>query len=202
MPKIIDDEKVYRAAMEAVIERGYAGATTKQIAEAAGISEVTLFRKYESKAELVKQAIIATAVRMDFTTASHYTGDVCADLQRVVQAYQDLSAQHGQFTTTLMGEIARHPELSDLLDAPLQLMEGVATLLARYQAEGVLQPELSLQAVAALLGPLMITNMIRQANAAISLPPVDAARHVELFLNGRRVLQKEAEDFQPNYEIP
>ena len=39
MPKIIDDEKVYRAAMQAVIERGYAGATTKQIAEAAGISE-------------------------------------------------------------------------------------------------------------------------------------------------------------------
>lgn len=189
MPKIIDDEKVYRAAMQAVIERGYAGATTKQIAEAAGISEVTLFRKYESKVKLVKQAIIATAVRMDFTTASDHTGDVAADLQRVVQAYQDLSVQHGQFTTTLMGEIARHPELSNLLDAPLQLMEGVATLLARYQAEGVLQPELPLQAVAALLGPLMITNMIRQANATISLPPVDAARHVELFLNGRRVLR-------------
>ncbi len=186
MPKIIDDEKVYRAAMQVVIERGYARAKTKQIAEAAGISEVTLFRKYESKVELVKQAITATAVQMNFTAASHYTGDVAADLQRVVQAYQDLSAQHGQFITTLMGEIARHPELSDLLDAPLQLMEGVAALLARYQAEGILQSELPLQAVAALLGPLMITNMIRQANAAISLPPPDAAQHVDLFLNGRR----------------
>lgn len=185
MPKIIDDENVYRAAMQIVIERGFARATTKQIAEAAGVSEVTLFRKYASKSELVRQAIMATAEQMDFTGASNYTGDVAADLQRVVEAYQDLSAQHGQFITTLIGEIARHPELGDLLDAPLQLMEGVAALLARYQAEGFLQPELPLQAVAALLGPLMIANMIRQANAAVSLPPLDAARHVELFLNGR-----------------
>ena len=185
MPKIIDDEKVYRAAMQAVIERGYAGATTKQIAEAAGISEVTLFRKYESKSELIRQAILATAVQMDFTVASNYTGDVAADLQRVVEAYQELSAQHGQFITTLMGEISRHPELGDLLDAPLQLMEGVAGLLARYQEEGLLPPELPLQAVTALLGPLMIANMIRQFNAAIPLPPPDAARHVGLFLNGR-----------------
>ena len=187
MPKIIDDENVYRAAMQVVIERGYARAKTKEIAEAAGISEVTLFRKYGSKAELIKQAITATAEQMDFTSACHYTGDVVADLERVVQAYQDLSAQHGQFITTLMGEIARHPELGDLLDAPLQLMEGVAALLARYQAEGILQPELPIQTVAALLGPLMIANMIRQANAAISLPPLEAARHVEFFMNGRRL---------------
>jgi AcrR family transcriptional regulator len=196
MPKIIDDDKVYRAAIQVVIKNGYARAKTKQIADAAGISEVSLFRKYESKAELVKQAIIATAVQMDFTSASHYTGDVAVDLVRIVEAYQDLSTRHGQFITTLIGEIARHPELGDLLDAPLQLMEDVADLMARYQSEGILRPELPLQAVAALLGPLMITNMIRQANASVSLPMVDAARHVELFLNGRRALQKEVEDFQ------
>ena len=196
MPKIIDDEKVFCAVMQTVIERGYAGAKTKQIAEAAGVSEVTLFRKYESKAELVKQAINATAVKVDFTAATYYTGDIVADLERVVQSYQDLSAQHGQFITTLIGEIARHPELGDLLDAPLQLMEGVATLLARYQAENTLQPEIPLQAVAALLGPLMVANMIRQANATVSLPPVDAGRHVSRFLDGRRVLQNEVEDFQ------
>ena len=196
MPKIINDEKVYRAVIQTVIDRGYAGAKTKQIAEAAGISEVTLFRKYESKAELVKQAITATAVQMDFTSATHYTGDIEADLERVVQAYQDISAQYGQFITALMGEIARHPELGDLLDAPLQLMEGVAVLLGRYQAEDVLQPELPLQAVAALLGPLMITNMIRQTNAAVSLPAADAGQHVRRFLDGRRVLQREAKGFQ------
>ena len=35
MPKIIEDEKIYQAVMQVVGERGYAGATTKQMADAA-----------------------------------------------------------------------------------------------------------------------------------------------------------------------
>ena len=42
MPKIITDEEIYQAVMQVVSERGYAGATTKQMAEAANVSEVTL----------------------------------------------------------------------------------------------------------------------------------------------------------------
>ena len=48
MPKVIKDEKIYGAVMQVVSERGYASATTKQMAELAEVSEVTLFRKYES----------------------------------------------------------------------------------------------------------------------------------------------------------
>lgn len=186
MPKIIPDEQIYEAAIQAVIERGYTGATTRQIAEAAGISEVTLFRKYGSKAGLVQQAILNTAVQTDFRAAAYYSGDVTADLQRVVEAYQELSGQHGQFIVSLMAEIARHPELGDLLNTPLSLMEDAAGLLARYQAAGVLQPEPPLQGVAALLGPLMIANVVRQAKADAPLPPPDAAQHVALFLHGRQ----------------
>ena len=185
MPKIIEDDLVYRAAMQAVIDRGYNGATTKQIAAAADISEVTLFRKYGSKAELVKQAITATAEKMDFSAAARYTGDPAADLERVVRAYQDLAAQNGRFIYTLISEIARHPELGDLLNAPLSIMEGIGELLARYQAEGVLRREPPLHAVAALLGPLMIANMIGEANPELALPPLDTEQHVALFLHGR-----------------
>ena len=66
MPKIIEDEQVYLVALQTITERGYAGATTKQIAEAANMSEVTLFRKYGSKAELIRQAITAMAEQLDF----------------------------------------------------------------------------------------------------------------------------------------
>ena len=45
MPKKIDNEAVYQGVVDRLIERGYAGATTKHIAELAGISEVSLFRK-------------------------------------------------------------------------------------------------------------------------------------------------------------
>ena len=51
MPKVIEDEDVYQAVIEVVAEYGYSGATTKQMADAADVSEVTLFRKYGNKAQ-------------------------------------------------------------------------------------------------------------------------------------------------------
>lgn len=187
MPKIVNDETVYRAAMQAVIDRGYAGATTKQIAEAAGISEVTLFRKYGNKAELVRQAIVNRAAQIDFDSATVYTGDVEADLLRVVETYQGTAERDGRFFYTIMSEIGRTSDLNDVLDTPVGMMGQVAMLLALYQHEGILNPEPPLQAVAGLLGPLMVTNMIRANVQNVDLPPMDLSQHVSHFLNGRKV---------------
>ena len=189
MPKIIENETIYRAAMQAVMERGYAGATTKQIAEAARISEVTLFRKYDNKAQLIKQAIAEMARQFDFEAASRYTGNVADDLLRVVQTYQDSADKHGQFFYMMLSEIPRHPELGDLLDTPFDMVNHIGELLGRYQAEGVLKQEHPLHAVAGLLGPVISTNMIRNARADSPLPPNDLETHVTHFLNGRIQLQ-------------
>ena len=102
MPKVIENECVYQAVMQVVLERGYVGATTKQMAEAAGVSEVTLFRKYENKPELVRQAITWLMEKIDFTAITRYTGNVEADLMRMVQAYQDTAVQYGPFFTVIL----------------------------------------------------------------------------------------------------
>ncbi len=196
MPKIVKDEDIYRAAMQVVIERGYDGATTKQIAEAAGVSEVTLFRKYGNKGELIKQAITAQASDIDFETAAVHTGDVTADLLRVVTLYQDTADTSGQFFYTILSEIPRHPELKDLFELPLGMMGGIGQMIARYQADGVLVEEHPLHAVAALLGPLIITNMLRANRINVSFPKINLHDHVEQFLNGRHLPQEEAAELQ------
>ena len=188
MPKIIEDEKIYRAAVQVVIERGYSGATTKQIAEMADISEVTLFRKYGNKAQLIKQAIAAMTDQIGLKTAATYTGDVEADLIRVAQTYQTSADEFGQFIYNVLLEVPRHPELADSLDMPLGLISRVGQLMARYQAEGILVQEHPLHAVAALWGPLMVTNVIRAAVPAGAPPPIDLVAHVVQFLDGRRLL--------------
>ena len=185
MPKIVEDEKVYNAAIQTIIERGYSGATTKQMAEAADISEVTLFRKYGNKAVLIKQAIASIAKQIDFEAAARYTGDVAVDLLRVVEMYQGSAEKNGQFFYTILLEIPRHPELVDVIDTPLNMINCIGLLLARYQAEGVLKQEHPLHAVAGLLGPLMATNMIRGVKMDVPLPKSDLPGHVAHFLNGR-----------------
>lgn len=187
MPKIVKDEDIYRAVMQVVNERGYAGATTKQMADAANVSEVTLFRKYGNKLQLIKQAIKAIISQSDFATAAHYTGDVAADLLRVVQSYQNSAIKHGQLIFMLLSELPRYPELADLLDTPYEIYLGIGELVVQYQKTGVLQPEHPLHAVAALLGPLIYAAMIPEAMPGNDFPSLDLQRHVSLFLEGRQI---------------
>ncbi|MFC1879005.1 TetR/AcrR family transcriptional regulator [Chloroflexota bacterium] len=185
MPKIIEDEKVYQAVLQTIIERGYAGATTKQMADAADVSEVTLFRKYESKLQLVGQAIVWLADQMNLASAAFYTGDIKADLLRVVQAYQESVVRHGQFFMVIISEMQRVPELTGLARVPFNIFQEIGQMLARYQAEGVLRQEHPLHALAALLGPMIYTTMMRSALEDDLLPPLDLSIHVSSFLEGR-----------------
>lgn len=50
-------DKILEAAMVIFAENGYNGATTKKIAEEAGVNEITIFRKFKSKENLLKIVI-------------------------------------------------------------------------------------------------------------------------------------------------
>lgn len=186
MPKILEDEKIYHAVIQVVSERGYVGATTKQMADAAEVSEVTLFRKYENKAQLVKQAISYIVAQTNFASSARYTGDIHADLLRVVQAYQDTAVKHGLFIFALFADLTRHPELINSMEEPFSIFQSIGALIARYQNEGALITEHPLHAVANLLGPLMYIAIIRRENLDSSVLPIDLSKHVTLFLEGRR----------------
>ena len=184
MPKIVENEQIFQAVVQVVSERGYAGAATKQMAEAAGVSEVTLFRKYENKANLVKQAISHIVAQSNFAQSVQYTGDVHADLLRVVQAYQDTAVKHGLFIFALFADLSRHPELLDSMSGPFVIFQSIGMLIARYQSEGVLKEVHPFHAVAILLSPLMYITTIRRENLASRVPPIDLSDHVTKFLDG------------------
>lgn len=194
MPKVIADMQIFQAAMTIIAERGYAGATTRQIAEAAGVSEVTLFRKYGTKAELVKRAIEALIEQTEFESAAQYTGAIGADLLRVLAAYQESVIMHEHFFFVLFAELSRTPELADSFSQPLGLFQLIGQLLARYQADGVLKPENPLHGVVALLGPLIYLSMIERSTTDLSIPPIDIEMHIHSFLEGRSVKGREIDN--------
>lgn len=185
MPKVIADMQIFQAVMEVVAQRGYAGATTRQIAESAGVSEMTLFRKYDSKAELVKRAISALVEQTEFTSATQYTGDVRADLLRVLTAYRETVIQHERFFFVLFAELSQAPEMVDSISQPLGLFQAIGKLLARYQLEGVLKVEYPLHSVACLLGPLLYFSMVAHSVGGGSMPPMEIETLIDNFLDGR-----------------
>ena len=48
-------EKIIEAGLRIFSSKGYVGATTREIAEAAGVAEITLFRNFSSKEKLFEQ---------------------------------------------------------------------------------------------------------------------------------------------------
>jgi hypothetical protein len=137
--------------------------------------------------QLVKQAVASIIAQTDFEAATQYSGDVAADLLKVVQAYQDSAVKHGQFIFIVLSELQRYPELSGLLTTPFDIFTSISQLLARYQSKGVLQLEHPMHALAALLGPLIYASMMQNALLKADIPPLDLENHVTRFLEGRRV---------------
>lgn len=187
MPKIIDDHLIYQAVISVVSEYGYSGATTKMMAEKAGISEVTLFRKYGNKRLLIKKAASSIINQTSLASGVKYTGDVYKDLVGVVEAYQQSAVRYGDFITTLFSEISRNPELIDSIEEPFSIFQAIAEVVANYQNEGCLKLEPPLYAVATLLGPVMYSSMLRRFMAKNQLPPLDPHEHVKSFLSGREI---------------
>ena len=190
MPKIVVDSQIYLAVIQVVSERGYSSATTKQMADAADVSEMTLFRKYGNKAELVKQAIAFIIEETDFSSAAYYTGDVHADLLRVVKSYQDTAVKNGLFIFALLADLTRHPELINTMKEPFSIFQSIGDLIARYQSEGVLKTEYPLHSVAKLLAPLVYISTIRNSILIDTLPDLDLSGHVTSFLEGHCIDKK------------
>ncbi len=184
MPKVVDETRIFTAAIDQLMARGYDGATTRDIADAAGVNEVTLFRRYGSKAGLIEQAIASRLADTPLNRLA-YTGDLEADLVSLVRAYLLTNEAHGDIVPLILIEVSRHPDLRSSMEVPWRNLDGVIGIIQRYQRDGLLGQEHPLSVIGSLLGPVMIIQMLRRANLQLEAPIVDPEAHVEAFLRGR-----------------
>lgn len=84
-------QKIIDAAMILVRDKGYVATTTKEIARIAGVNECTLFRKFESKKDIVLQGANQTGWRANVTPEifENVTWDLRKDLEMFMRAYID-----------------------------------------------------------------------------------------------------------------
>jgi AcrR family transcriptional regulator len=180
----VTDATMYDAALAVLAERGYAGATTRRIAAAAGINEVTLFRRFGDKRQLILAAIHADISRLT-NDGLAATGDLEADLIRVVEYYSDLYQHRDGLVGTLLLEGARDPDVAALIKEPLGAMSRVGEIFATYQHAGQMVEEPPEFAVQALLAPLLMVTLLRRVTSSEVAYP-DVRTVVQHFLKGRR----------------
>lgn len=160
-------ERLLEAAARIFARDGLDGATTREIARAAGVNEVTLFRHFRSKDRLL-QAVVqrnfgSTAAPPPLPATGN---DLRADLAAHARAYEQRLQENLPLIRAMLGGIHRHGEQERqvylAIFAPLR-----AALIARLEAAqegGRLQPAADAGMLADLFSGMIFTGVLRRAS--------------------------------------
>lgn len=188
MPKIIDEQRILQATLETISTHGYDGATTRLIAEKAGINELTLFRKFGSKTNLILQAV-KQELEAFKEARLEYTGNLEADLERIVAFYQSLFETRGKVLPVILGEFSRRSELREGMQDLMVSLKSLTSVITRYQKEGKLVKEHPIHTLSALLGPIIFSNILGQLDSS-GASKFSKRDYVVTFLKGRESSKK------------
>ncbi len=139
------ETRILAAAAALIAERGYSATTTSAIAEQAGVNEVTLFRRFGSKAGILDaMAGVAAAARAEFPPPDALVrGDVRATLQNLAAVEIKDAIASGGLVLRLTLEARAVPEvqaaLSDFASANLARM---TEFMRTHQARGELREDI------------------------------------------------------------
>lgn len=183
MPKGVDETRIFEVVASLFGAGGYDAVRTRKVAELAGVSEMTLFRRYGDKMELVKAALHARLTDDDYARVRK-TGDLRADLVRVVEAWRDAHARNGPIVFMLLSQSVGNPMLREIVGAVLASNVALVELLKQYQIDGLLPDISPNQLTSRLIAPLMVSDLLNRATGRIPAAELSPERHVDLYLNG------------------
>jgi AcrR family transcriptional regulator len=149
-------EPAHRALLEAALRefvaRGYEAMSLEAIATAAGVSKLTLYRRWDSKLALVLELLH----ELSDETPMEDQGSLEEDLRVLLrEAYRAGTASPaGQIMPRFVAEIASHPELLEVYQAEIlrPRLQRLSALIARARDRGELREDLPLPILADMFG--------------------------------------------------
>jgi len=186
-------EKILDATIALVSEKGYLGATTREIAHRAGVTELTLFRHFGSKENLFELCVENRSFLPDLR-------EILPDLDGLPyeEALQTLGRrfllslkERKQMVMIMQSEMARYPGKMRRMYG--QLMDDILKTLATYftalQKKGALRhfpPELAARMFLGMLFSYFRTEEIMRGTDITKGGRMDAAVKgvVDIFIHG------------------
>jgi outer membrane protein TolC len=173
------------AAARVYAEVGFRGATTRRIAEEAGVNEVTLFRLFGSKSALIDEAVRARTTAGPAVELPEVPSDPLAELTAWAQNDHAFMLECRGMIRTTMAEVNERPECAfEYADHPVESFKRLRDYLDRLVQHGFVPATAETSAAAAMLkGSLFADAMGRDVMPSM-FPPADQApaTYVRLFL--------------------
>lgn len=177
-------QQILDAAAQVYAEAGFRGATTRRIAEVAGVNEVTLFRLFGSKANLIDEVIRSCRSGDQILLAEQPT-DPESELTTWAAASHAFMVERRGMLRSAVAELHEHPEHSaDAADHPTASFRELRAYVDRLHAAGrITSTRDANTACTMLLGTLFTDALHRDMMPSMFPPAAEAPRaYVRLFL--------------------
>lgn len=173
------ERSILDAALDLFLEVGFDAMSIESVAERAGVGKTTIYRRWQSKEELVVATVSCLYEGMELPDS----GDVRADLTSVVEHMHGLirTTKAGQALPRMAGELARgtalgHAYMRHVMGPKL---EAAGAALQRAKDRGDLRKDLDVRlALASVVGPMMflvLTGRIADFSDDLATRVVDQA---------------------------
>jgi AcrR family transcriptional regulator len=135
------DAAIRRAALDLLVEEGFARMSMEGVATRAGVGKAAIYRRWDSKTELVIDAIheLVTPHVKDWP----HTDDIRADLEVIFRMFLDkIRGVEGDLMKAVASELVRYPELAALVRDQFVACrkEDLLERIRAAQASGQLPP--------------------------------------------------------------
>jgi AcrR family transcriptional regulator len=152
-------DDILTAAAEVFAQHGFRGSTTRRIADAAGVNEITIFRQFGSKEALLREAM----QHMTQSVALVALPDVPANPDRELTQWSESFIQHLRLRSAIirktMGEIEERPEMGECAsDVPVRASGELCRYLAALKKQGRTGHKFEPKTAAAMLMGVMFAD--------------------------------------------
>jgi AcrR family transcriptional regulator len=152
-------QKVEQVTAQILVERGYSGLTFKEVAQVAGVSRSTLYRKWPNRAAMALDAVRQIVrTRVVFKDTGSFEGDLRAILQRIATF---IVSPEGQ--AVLLATIDMQQSGEALYDDGLswsERVEDVMPLFERAVERGELASDVDAEVVFAMVAGTLYFRLI------------------------------------------
>jgi AcrR family transcriptional regulator len=145
-------DEILTAAAGVFAQHGFRGSTTRRIADAAGVNEITIFRQFGSKEALMREAM----QHMTQSAGLETLPESPVDPERELTAWSEAFMQHLRLRNSIirktMGEIEERPEMCECASyVPRRASNDLCLYLTALEREGWVAEKFDPKSAAAML---------------------------------------------------
>ena len=171
---------ILNAACGVFAQHGFRGSTTRRIADAAGVNEITIFRQFGSKEALIREAMQHLTQSANIATLP----ETPVDPQRELTVWSESLMQHlrlrGSIIRKTMSEMEERPEMSECASyVPRQASNDLCDYLTALKHQGFVKVDFEPRTAAAMLmGAIFADAMGRDMMPDVYPQPASDAAHM------------------------